>query len=78
MAETKTKKEAQTQENEESFEKSLEALEALVQSLEQGELSLEEAMSAYEQGVKLTTRLNHRLKAAKLKVEELKGQKNEA
>lgn len=74
MADKKTEAKANA---EESFEKSILKLEELVQALEKGELPLEEAMEVYEQGVKLTILLNHRLKDAKLKIEELKGQKNE-
>lgn len=59
-----------------SFEESLEALEAIVARLEQGELPLEEAMTAYEAGVKLTAGLNHKIKDARLKIEELKGQQS--
>ncbi len=36
------------------FEQALEALEALVERMEEGDLSLEESLSAFEQGVRLT------------------------
>ncbi len=36
------------------FEQALAALEALVEKMEDGNLSLEESLSAFEQGVKLT------------------------
>ena len=44
--------------------------------MEQGELSLEESMQCYEQGVKLTAFCNGRLKEAKLKIEELRSAAN--
>ena len=37
-----------------SFESQLDALEQIVSSLEGGELSLEESLKAYEEGIKLT------------------------
>lgn len=60
--------------NEKSFDESLLELENIVASLEKGELSLEKSMEVYEQGIKLTSNLNNRLKTAKLKIEELKAQ----
>jgi exodeoxyribonuclease VII small subunit len=36
------------------FDAILEALEKIVQALEQGDLPLEEALAAFEQGIKLT------------------------
>lgn len=59
---------------EKSFEETLMELEAIVSSLEKGELTLEQSMEVYEQGIKLTASLNNRLKEAKLKIEELKGE----
>ncbi len=38
---------------EKSFETLIEQLDGIVQKLERGELSLEESLSAYEQGVRL-------------------------
>lgn len=60
-----------------SFEQALAQLEALVQKLERGEISLEESMLAYEEGVKLTALCSNRLKNAKLKIEELRNTPNE-
>ena len=69
---------AQNEEKKEkSFEEALAELEALVQKLEQGELSLEESMKVYEQGVQLTAYCNNRLKNARLKIEELRSTPNE-
>ena len=39
-----------------SFESSLEQLESIVDRLEEGDLPLEEALAAFEQGVALTRR----------------------
>lgn len=55
-----------------SFEEALGQLEEIVQKLEGGELPLEESMKLYEKGVQLTAVCNRQLKAAKLKIEELK------
>lgn len=60
-----------------TFEEALAGLEELVAQLEQGELSLEESMRLYEQGVKLTAFCNNQLKNAKLKIEELKKTQDE-
>ena len=40
-----------------SFESGMNELEALVEALEKGELSLEESFKAYEKGVKLASQL---------------------
>ena len=40
-----------------SFESGMSELEALVEALERGELSLEESFKAYEKGVKLAAQL---------------------
>jgi exodeoxyribonuclease VII small subunit len=53
------------------FEAGMSALEALVARLESGELPLEEALAAFEQGVALVRALNERLSAAERRVEVL-------
>ncbi|MDN6318996.1 MAG: exodeoxyribonuclease VII small subunit [Marinobacter sp.] len=53
------------------FEKSLDELETLVRNLEQGELSLEQSLSAFERGVKLTRACQQTLKSAEQRVEQL-------
>ena len=53
------------------LEKSLEELEALVEQLESGDLSLEEALKHFERGVKLTRECQAALKEAEQKVEIL-------
>ena len=53
------------------FETALEELEGLVERMEAGELSLEESLSAFERGVKLTRACQTALKDAELKVKVL-------
>jgi len=53
------------------LEKSLEELETLVEQLESGDLSLEEALKHFERGVKLTRECQTALKEAEQKVEIL-------
>lgn len=56
-----------------SFEEALERLEAVVQELEKGELTLERALALYEEGVALTRRCQEQLDAAEGKLQELTG-----
>ena len=53
------------------FEKSLNELEQLVRDLDQGELSLEQSLAAFERGVKLTRECQSALKSAEQRVEQL-------
>ncbi len=53
------------------FERSLAELEAIVEKLEQGELSLEESLQQFERGVQLTRACQTALKEAEQKVEIL-------
>ncbi len=52
-----------------SFEQQLSQLESLVQRLESGQLSLEESLQAYEQGVRLTRACQQQLEQAQLRVQ---------
>ncbi|MFB3818368.1 MAG: exodeoxyribonuclease VII small subunit [Candidatus Methylomirabilales bacterium] len=54
--------------NEPTFEEALSRLEALVARLEAGELSLEEALQAFEEGVRLTRLCTGRLEDAERRV----------
>lgn len=54
-----------------SFEDSLSELEALVERMEGGELSLEDALAAFERGVALTRSCQQALQAAEQRVEIL-------
>lgn len=53
------------------FEQSLKELELLVDTMESGELSLEQALKSFEQGVKLTRECQQALQNAEQKVEQL-------
>ncbi len=53
------------------FEKALEELEALVEKMEQGELSLEDSLQHFEKGVQLSRACQQALKDAEQKVEIL-------
>lgn len=50
------------------FEQSLDALEHLVERMEQGEMSLEESLAAYERGVGLYRRCQTALEDAEMRV----------
>ena len=54
-----------------NFETALDELEGLVAQLEEGDLSLEDSLSAFERGVKLTRRCQSALQAAELRVKVL-------
>ena len=54
-----------------NFEKALENLEELVSSMENGELSLEDSLKAFERGIKLTRECQTALKEAEQKVQVL-------
>ena len=51
-----------------SFEDAINELEALVETMESGDLSLDDSLKAFEQGVKLTRQCQQSLKAAEQKV----------
>jgi len=53
------------------FEEALKKLEKIVSDLEAGEMSLEESLSKYEEGIKLSKICSRQLEAAKSKVELL-------
>ena len=53
------------------FEKALERLEKIVEDLEAGNVSLEEALKKYEEGVKLSVLCQKRLSEAEKKIEVL-------
>lgn len=59
-----------------TFEAALERLEAIVDSMEQGEVPLAELLGKYEEGTKLLKVCEARLKDAELKIEKLKKQKD--
>jgi exodeoxyribonuclease VII small subunit len=53
------------------FEQALEELEDVVRRLEEGDIPLEESLSAFERGVALVRLLHARLDAVQARVEEL-------
>lgn len=59
------------------FEQSLSELEALVGRMEQGELSLEESLKAFESGIQLTRDCQERLSAAEQQVQVLMEQQGQ-
>ncbi|HEV2324250.1 MAG TPA: exodeoxyribonuclease VII small subunit [Terracidiphilus sp.] len=59
-----------------SFEESLKKLETIVDQLEKGDLSLEESLKLFEEGVGLSTACKQELDAAEGKVEMLIKQRD--
>jgi len=60
------------------FEEALKKLEKIISELEGGDLSLDEAMRLYQDGVELSRACNQRLESAKKKIEVLtKNKKGE-
>ncbi|GAW94186.1 exodeoxyribonuclease VII small subunit [Calderihabitans maritimus] len=51
-----------------TFEQALERLEKIVRALETGNLSLEDSLQHFEEGIKLIKFCNHKLEAAERKV----------
>ena len=56
-----------------SFEDNMQRLETIVKSLEGGEISLEESMKLFEEGIALADLCNKTLTEAELKVSRLSG-----
>ncbi len=56
------------------FEKAVKELESLVERMEQGELSLEDSLKAFERGVELTRQCQKALDEAEQKVDMLTQQ----
>lgn len=60
------------------FEEALKKLEKIVEDLEKGELSLDEALKKYQEGIELSRVLSQRLENAKKKIDILvKNKKGE-
>lgn len=60
-----------SKQEEPSFEEALGALETLVEKLEKGELSLEESLKLYEEGIRLSRLCHGKLEEAEGKIEML-------
>lgn len=54
-----------------NFDQTLKALSNIVKNIEQGELSLEDAMTQFEEGIGLAKRCQSILESAELKVQKL-------
>ncbi len=61
-----------------SFEESLSELDTIVQSLERGELSLDESMTLFERGLNLSKLSQKKLQTAEQKVKILLEQNGQA
>ena len=59
-----------------TFEAALAKLEAIVESMESGQIPLAELLDKFEEGSKLLRVCETRLKDAELKIEQLKKQKD--
>jgi exodeoxyribonuclease VII small subunit len=55
-----------------SFEQAFEQLEAAVEALQDGQMPLEQALSYYEEGMKLAQHCNELLEKAELRVQQLR------
>ena len=60
-----------TMSNTKTFENSVKELDAIVVKMESGELSLDESLKLFEQGVKLTRSCQKTLADAEAKIEKL-------
>ena len=58
-----------------SFEQALKELEQIVEKLERGEVSLDDAVAAYERGSKLKQQCQKRLDEARLRVDQIRAAK---
>ncbi len=65
---------AQAENNELNFEDALARLEQIVEELESGDLGLESALSAFEEGVSLSRRCSGQLEDAERRIEILVGE----
>ena len=59
-----------------SFEDAMQRLETIVEAMEAGDVPLAELLAKYEEGTRLLAQCEQRLKAAELKIEQLKRQKD--
>ncbi len=54
-----------------SLEQSLKRLQDIVEKMEKGEISLDEAVSLYEEGIQISKECAEKLKTAELKIKKL-------
>lgn len=64
-----------TKEERPSFEEALTKLEAIVQKLDDNDITLEESVQLYEEGLKLSKLCSQTLEDAELKIEEIENKK---
>ena len=76
MTEPKKDK-AASQESDFDFEQAIEDLENLVSTMEDGELSLENSLKSFEEGIQLTRRCQTALNAAEQRVQVLINEKGD-
>ena len=57
------------------FEEALKKLEKIVEDLEKGELTLDEALKKYQEGIELSRLCNQRLESARKKIDILSKNK---
>ncbi len=60
-----------------SFEDAMKELEKLVDSLDKGDISLDEAIAAYDRGSQLKDYCEKKLNEAKMKIETIQSSDNE-
>ncbi|MBC7081396.1 MAG: exodeoxyribonuclease VII small subunit [Thermoplasmatales archaeon] len=58
-------------EKEIGFEEALKKLEEIIEELEKGELSLDETISKFEEGIKLCKLCKEKIEKAEMKIEKL-------
>ena len=78
MPKKSTKKSTSKKNKSIDFEKALEELETLVETMEQGEMSLEDSLKYFERGVELTRQCQTALKNAEQKVQILINKSEQA
>jgi exodeoxyribonuclease VII small subunit len=61
----------QTQDNQPSFEQALEQVRRIIESIEQGHVSLEESIDQYAQGMELIQRCRQLLERAESRIKQL-------
>ena len=64
-----------TKEERPSFEEALTKLEAIVEKLDDDDITLEESVQLYEEGLKLSKICSKTLESAELKIEEIEKKK---
>ena len=63
--------------NDISFEEALKELEKIVEDLNNGDMELEKAITAYEKGIQLKNICEERLKNAQERIEQIQNKKQE-